>query len=71
MNRQTRAVHISEIRRGNTVHHAGHDRTVSAKDLTRQPDGEIHLFGDSYKLGYAPVTLVTFTVPTARGYRIA
>lgn len=49
-------VHISSIRRGDTVSHDGHLKTVCLTNLKRE-FGEVTLFGDSYRLGTLPVLL--------------
>jgi len=43
-------VHISTIKRGDTVHHNGHKRTVGKEDIKSTFMG-YSLWGDSYKLG--------------------
>lgn len=53
--------HISEIRVGDTVVHAGHERTVCPRDLKTNTFMSTTLFGDSYKLG---TVLVKKVVPS-------
>lgn len=55
---RTKQVHISQIKRGDAVLHGGYVRTVGRKDLSYCSFMGIDLFGDSYHLGYKPVTLV-------------
>ena len=49
-------VHISHVRAGDVVRHAGKDRTISAKDIKRGFMG-VTIWGDSYRLGRDLVTL--------------
>lgn len=56
-------VHKDDIKVGDTIHHAGHDRTVCKKDIgSSNAFMGRTLFGESYKLGYTPVLKVTFEV---------
>lgn len=52
-----RPVHISTIKPGDTVEHAGHLKTVCAADLKQSGFMGLTLFGDSYRLGTLPVRL--------------
>lgn len=57
-------VHISSLRPGHIILHRGlfetapQEITLCAKDLKRGPDGTRTVLGDSYQLGYRPVTRV-------------
>lgn len=52
-------IHIDMVRVGDVVRCAdGLDRTVCAKDLRTDPFMGRTLWGDSYRLGYKPVTVV-------------
>jgi hypothetical protein len=50
-------VHIEDITAGDIVFHEEKMRTVCRSDLRRHPDGELTLFGDSYRLGYKSVMI--------------
>jgi hypothetical protein len=52
-------VDIRSIKPGDTVIHNGEVKTVCPKDI-KYNNGDITLFGDSYKCGYVSVTLVTY-----------
>lgn len=72
MARFAESIHISALRPGDTIHHEGADRTVCSADIRRAPDGEVSVFGDSYRLGTLPVQRVRFRVPLGGGaYRLA
>jgi hypothetical protein len=50
--------HISEIKAGDTIEHAGQLRTVTAQDIKAGFMGRT-IFGDSYRLGQQPVIVAT------------
>lgn len=52
-------VHISTIRSGDTIEHEGILRTVCAKDIKNNTFMGTTIFGDSYRLGRAPVILAS------------
>ena len=58
--------HISEVSAGDIVEHEGCLRTVSARNLRRDPFIGVTLFGDSYRLGAVPVRVATFTQNNGR-----
>jgi hypothetical protein len=53
-------VHISVIRIGDTVEHNGIAKTVCSSNLTYDNFNGFRLWGDSYNLGYKPVTKILF-----------
>ncbi|MEM7727915.1 MAG: hypothetical protein AAF311_01435 [Pseudomonadota bacterium] len=60
------AKHISEVRVGDIVLHPdGHDRTVCAENLTRDPFMGLSLFGSSHKSGLEPVLVKLLPFPRA------
>ena len=56
----TEFVHISEIRRGDTVIHDGKAMTVGKKDIRYSYFFGESLFGDSYNLGQKLVEVMLF-----------
>lgn len=56
-NYETVKTHIDMIRSGDTVLHNGELRTVCNSDIKRGGFMGTTLFGDSYRLGNAPVQL--------------
>ena len=56
----TEFVHISEIRRGDTVIRDGKPMTVGRKDIKRSAFFGRLLFGDSYNCGRNPVEVMLF-----------
>lgn len=52
---ETRKIHVSLVRVGDTVFHEGRVRTVSARNLTHDTFMGHRLFGDSHVLGRRPV----------------
>lgn len=56
---KTKQIHISQLRAGDTILHRGELKTVCKTDLTESDFMGRSVFGDSYKLGYEPVLLVT------------
>jgi hypothetical protein len=55
---RTYNTHISMVRVGDLILHDGQVRTVCNKDLKYDSFLGYTLWGDSYKLGYAPVIQV-------------
>jgi hypothetical protein len=53
-------VHISTIKRGDTVIYEGKDHTVGKQDIKRSVDGDYTLFGDGYKAGSVLVARIIF-----------
>lgn len=70
MKSTTKLVHISAIRPGDTIMHNGEVKTVCRNDIKRGFMGKTVL-GDSYQLGYKPVTLVVIWRATVRGFVVA
>ena len=60
LNYSTSEVHISSIKPGDTVKHEGIIKTVSKNNIKRCSFMGLTLFGDSYQLGYKPVSRVKF-----------
>lgn len=58
MERETVLKHISEIRAGDVVRHAGKVVTVGNSDLKSSDFMGVTLFGDSYMLGRKKVEVV-------------
>jgi len=56
--KNTKKVHISEIKAGDAIIHNGELVTVSVCDIKTCKFMGITIFGDSYNLGYKPVELV-------------
>lgn len=56
---QTKMVHKSEIKIGDTVIHNGELRTVGKETFGNDSFMGLTLWGDSYRLGYQKVELVT------------
>lgn len=56
----TKEIHISEIRVGDTIIHDGIMRTVCGRVLKSDTFMGTTLFGDSYKSGHKLVTKVTY-----------
>jgi hypothetical protein len=54
------SAHISDIKAGDTVEHNGGLRTVCQRDIKRDPFMGTSLFGDTYRCGTRPVTVVQF-----------
>ncbi len=52
--------HINDIKPGDTVLIGGELRTVTSRDIHRDSFMGTTLFGDSYNLGYNPVTVAVF-----------
>jgi len=55
MNYETKEVHISTIRGGDTVNHNGDIKTVGKNDVKYSSFMGHTLFGDSYRMGTVPV----------------
>jgi uncharacterized Zn-binding protein involved in type VI secretion len=55
MNYETKKVHISTIRSGDTVNHGGDIVTVGQNDVKYSSFMGHTLFGDSYRMGTIPV----------------
>ena len=54
----TKNIHISQIRVGDTILHNGEIKTVSGSNIKKCSFMGISLFGDSYNLGYKLVTRI-------------
>ncbi|EQA1440362.1 hypothetical protein AT414_004226 [Escherichia coli] len=52
--------HINDIKPGDTVLRGGELWTVTARDIKHDAFMGRTLFGDSYNLGYNPVTVAVF-----------
>ena len=57
---ETKEVHISTIKIGDTVLHNGELRTVGKESFNRSEFMGVSIFGDCYRLGTKKVTLVKF-----------
>ena len=53
-------VHISTIKAGDIVKHDDKEMTVSSNDIKHCSFMGVSLFGDSYHLGYKPVTKIVY-----------
>ena len=51
--------HISRIRAGDTILHDNKSMTVCNKDIKHDSFMGITIFGDCYRLGTVPVSLIT------------
>lgn len=56
----TKQVHISTIRQGDTVMHNGEMTTISGTDIKYDSFMGTSIFGDSYRLGHKLVTKIFF-----------
>lgn len=54
----TETIHISKLRVGDTILHDGKEKTVSANNIKKCPFMGISVFGDTYNLGYKPITRI-------------
>lgn len=50
--------HKDDVKVGDTIEHAGHERTVCACDIKHDAFMGRTLFGDSYRLGYQLVKVL-------------
>lgn len=51
-------IHISKLRVGDTILHEGKEKTVSGNNIKRCSFMGISVFGDTYNLGYKPITRI-------------
>lgn len=54
--------HISEVRAGDTVLHNGEVKTLPKEFIKNDPFMGRSIWGDSYRMGNAPVTVIEWRV---------